>query len=166
MKKSKFIIPLILLNVLIWGYAVYSAVSFGENDAEIKIASPVKLSESVTQGIPDTLKLKLNYEDPFLKKENARYSFTPKSKTNTGTKKASKKLTNTKEVKEVTWPDVSYLGMIHNQITGKKLALFNVNGAELMLELGKQENEIKLLNVYKDSVKVSYKGNAKYLKNS
>ena len=67
MKKSKLIIPLILLNVLIWGYAVYSAFSFGGNDAEMKIAAPVKFSENIAHGIPDTLKLKLNYEDPFLK---------------------------------------------------------------------------------------------------
>lgn len=145
-KKAKLYL-LILINILAWGYVgvkVYNALQ-GDDDIKLNYTnSGIKKIELVNA--VDSVKLVLNYPDPFLKKVtisgNKNTSYSSASK-NTSVLKNNSKIVNNhntsaKLSKVETAPkeiDIKYLGMLKNNDKGIMTAMLVVNGKSVLAKL-------------------------------
>jgi len=97
---------------------------------------------------PDTFSIIAKYRDPFLGKIRS-----PKPKT----KKVKKKPPPIKKKPEpvLRWPTITYGGMIKNQQTGKLVAMIKINGKDNLMAVDNIVSEVRLVQVYPDSIKVA-----------
>jgi len=154
LKNKKFIYILIPLVADIWGiigYRIFKAID--GNSTTIPVTSPVPV---FTENKDDTgsYELKLNYSDPFLRhvqssRENGQQEKEEK-------KKPLIKKTVTKI--PLNWPQVIYKGTLKKTGSQKELCILEIDREAFFLVQNQQEKDIKLLKVYPDSVKVSFRG--------
>ena len=130
MKEKKTIYFLLLTTLIIWFAIAYKVwVISDKNNLELKDNQPILIQEKTKKNDG----LTLDYEDPFFKK-NHFY------------KKNQILKINTKEKEQKTiWPIILYKGMIDN--SSKKVALFNFNGKDIILQEGEEFHNIKCQSI-------------------
>lgn len=153
MKGKKFIYALIALVLFIWGGVIYQIVDWGLNPEQMSIElhtlKPVYKSE-----ISDTIKLKLNYRDPFIKHAYNQI----KSHTK---RKSIQVVKNKMEIKRINWPTIEYSGTISNASLKSKMVLLKINGKEHLLEKGEVMEGVVISEIYNDSILLAYMKNKK-----
>lgn len=160
MKNKKTVYVLILMVIIVWGmifYRIYSALS---DDSEPIIAPVTKVKEPYDDYAiaKDTSHLQPRYRDPFglaPAKDTATVSTTPKNR------QLSTPLT---AGPGINWAAINYMGYIRNPGSKKLIAIMHINGKEVMLTEGENAEQVKLLRNLRDSIKISYHGQTKFLK--
>ncbi len=150
MKNKKLTYVLIPLVAVVWGlifYKIYLQVKGPGNEAQI---IPLK-SEGIVTVAPDTIRLKLNYRDPFLS-----YSF-DHEKINRPVF-ASSLPTDVPIVRkpEFIWPSIKYDGMIVNSKTKRKTGLLSFETASYLVKEGDEVKGYKIVKLFADSVIIRY----------
>lgn len=135
-------------------YKFVSAV--GDSDTyEFSSSVPQNTIEKIA--IQDSFDLKPNYRDPFFGKV-----FSQKNKVRK--KKRKPKAEKTVAPKEVTdWSFIKYMGQLQSHDGKKKTVLLQLWGADRMVHELEEINEFQLLEIYRDSIFVSYKKEKKYI---
>jgi hypothetical protein len=161
MKNKKLTYFLGVLVVGVWGmiiYRVFQAVG-GDDSQPILIQTASKKEAFNDYEIPkDTSKLLLNYRDPFSEEQQKDTAEIP-----------IRKLVhpvNTRAVVQkpsTNWGMIKYSGFIHNPGSKKIIAIMNINGKEQLMSEGETVEQVKLIRNLKDSVKVLYQGNTKFI---
>jgi hypothetical protein len=132
--------------VFIWGFIGYKIYKVTypsdellqvENTAAVFKPKEIKEAEKFT--------VNLNYRDPFLGKFKVGK-----------TKKKSKKI----KVIPITFPPISYKGMLTSKKRNKSVSVFFVmiNNKENFLSVGEKVDGVKMLHGNKKEIKVSFKG--------
>lgn len=161
--KKKINIVLLVLVLTLWGTVIYRYVSqYFSKDELLSSSQSNSNFSNLNIKSKDTFELVPLHRDPFLNKEYYTES-KPKPislpyKPATSKAKPSIQITANK-----TFPAVNYLGYIKPE-KGVELVLIKVNGTLLKLKNNESKEGIKVLQIFKDSIKVSYEGEAKIIR--
>lgn len=160
MKNKKTTYILFFLVILIWGiigFRIYNHVHDSGTDQTPFVILPLSRAGSDTSG---TKRLKLNYNDPFLKRNVsvAKTITMPEKKysAQTNIRRRIGEFNRKAPEKSVSWPDVSYSGLILNDKTNEELGLLQVNNESYLIRNGDIRNDIIIVKIFSDSIFVSY----------
>jgi hypothetical protein len=156
-KKLTYLLGLLVLSV--WAlifYKVYKVIS--NNDESVIAKEHVTVKEVLNDYAlkKDTTHLLLNYRDPFSAPK-------PEPVEIPVSQLVHKPALPTVQKPPVNWGAIKYSGFIHNPGSKKLIAMISINGKELMLSEGETAEQIKLVKNMKDSVKIIYQGNTKFI---
>ena len=155
MKNKKFTYLLIGLVALIWSFFFYMLFSGNSPQTEQQVVSyePIELGN-------DSIifkKLNLSYKDPFLARNIVSREFRGKvSVSNTKVKPKKQKTAVNIPKPAFVWPRVEYGGTLNDD-----KGLVTLNNSLVIAEEGKVVNEFTILNIYPDSIRISYKEKTK-----
>jgi hypothetical protein len=121
-------------------------VNYSGSDPDFHSNNKV-LSQEERSKVIDTFSLNLNYPDPFLKS-----SFSS-SKANT-----SEKNKKTNGTKSKPLPNIKYYGMVMNQEERSVQINLQLNSKFHIMAMGETIQDVKLVNVFGDSIQIQYKG--------
>lgn len=164
MERKK--IPVYILGILvmsIWGMILYrissSTAQVDEALGRTTENGSHKAQVPVIQ--PDTFRLLMNYPDPF--EENSNEKTAPAAQ---AIKKASALGIQTIPQLKVQQPAklIRYIGYIRNDRAKKRIALLNKEGKDHFMEEGAFFDQMKLISVLKDSIKISYRGKTTFIR--
>ncbi|MES2275320.1 MAG: hypothetical protein V4592_04810 [Bacteroidota bacterium] len=157
MKNKNMTYVLGLLVTVVWGliiYRIYASVNNHDDQVTI-INKPVKEHYNDYALKKDTAKLLLNYRDPF-----SQISRDTVSKI-----EIKHSVNNIKPLPQpaFNWGFIKYSGYVRNPDSKKLIAIMNINGKNIMLAEGETEGDVKLLKNMKDSIRVSFKNQTKFI---
>jgi hypothetical protein len=161
-KKLKTYIMLVLA-VIIWGYAGFSFFRTFSDKKNQDISTDYHISaDNSNSGLADTFMLLSNYQDPFLGRSLARSTSSLQAPVRTRPAVLKKE-----EVKPAVITDfsfISFIGMVINPGTGKRVALVDLKGRQHMVSEGEQIEQVTFVKCFSDSIKVSYHDETKFIK--
>jgi hypothetical protein len=105
--------------------------------------------------IRDTFLLKANYRDPFLTGHQKTISRVVATESFYGSNSGFSRKPNPKP--EMIIPDLKYFGLIDNAKKKQKVGLFRLNNKDLILKETDVYEDFKVISLYNDSVKTTYK---------
>jgi hypothetical protein len=159
MKNKKLTYVLIFFVLVVWGIIIYRLFSAMNQDDDPPMAERVQIKESYNDFTvkKDTESLKLNYRDPF--------SSITKETPDTITKHpiAINKVLKPVIKPGINWAAIKYSGYIRNPGSKKLIAIMEINGQSVMLSEGESAEQLTLLKNARDSVKVRYKDQVKFI---
>ncbi len=158
MKNKKVTYILLPLALFIWGIIIYKIFFYKdtqENNVFVPRVGNVKEQSRLKL---DTFALQLNYQDPFLKNVGRTATVYNRGENNQSAVKKTKEPAKPakKEVETVVFPALKYEGIVKHISQGKALVIVNVDGKSTFVQTGETFNNIKLVEVYNDSIIVSY----------
>jgi hypothetical protein len=164
MKNKKLNYFLIAAVALLWGFIIFQIIgaTAARQPAVINREPDLpKVNADNYKAIQDTTHLSLNYRDPF----------TVISKDTVGEIPINQLVVKNKVVAAVNvvtpaavnWKSLEYGGYIYNTTSKKLLALIKVDGKECAIYEGETVGKLKLLRNMKDSIKVLYSGQTKFI---
>ncbi len=161
MKNKKLVYVLGLAVVVVWGmilYRVFNAAGGDDDDKATVISAPIKKEAYNDDAITkDTIRLLLNYRDPF-------GLIKPKDTTELSIKKILPKNMPVLLAKPAfNWGFIRYAGYIRNPATKKLVAMVSINGKNEMFVEGDTKDQVKLIKNLRDSIKISYSGKIKFI---
>jgi hypothetical protein len=154
--KKRINIILLTLVLGLWGTVIYKYVSqyFTKKDSFINNQNEVSINSSKIKE-KDTFSLNLLNRDPFLNK-----SYYSENKPVVLKKTISTPKTNVKpiinNIPKAPFPNINYLGYIKSKEKKYELALLKINGKFQRLKINQEIDNIKLLSITKDSVRIKY----------
>jgi hypothetical protein len=148
MKNKKSLYILIPLVAIIWGFIMWKIFSFSstEEDYIYQVTSKELIESS------DTISYQLivNYPDPFLRNNNYTGSINKNKKPVSGFSEIRVK--NLKSL--IKLPEISYAGLIEHD--NSKVALITFKNSKHLLKKGDLIDDITIIEIYPDSLTVSY----------
>lgn len=145
-KLSWFLVPVVLS---IWGaigWQVYVAMKSDEDIAPGKVNTLTSV-ESIS-AVPDTFALLLDYRDPFLDKTFAKTPPVSSIKNNPTPPKTNP------IVATITWPTISYSGLVRQPSGDRMLGFLSVNGKSHFVKSGDVIDGLSVGRVTKDSAEI------------
>ncbi|MCK4661792.1 MAG: hypothetical protein KAT68_02920 [Bacteroidales bacterium] len=158
MKNKKILYILLALAIIIWALIFYRIFKFLNKTPEVHYSYNYQKKYEKEEIKKDTFFIIADYRDPFLNK-----ILIPKVK-NEGKPKVNNKKDNSRtkrRVKKIKWPVIKYGGVISSKDNNKKIALIKINDKDYLMEVNSESEEIKLINIFTDSIKVVYKDEKK-----
>lgn len=154
--KKRINIILLTLVLGLWGTVIYKYVSqyFTKKDIFINNQNEASIISSKIKE-KDTFFLNPLNRDPFLNK-----SYHSENKTIVYKKTISTPKTNVKpiinNIPKAPFPNINYLGYIKSKEKKYELALLKINGKFQRLKINQELDNLKLLSITKDSVRIKY----------
>ncbi|MFK8101600.1 MAG: hypothetical protein AB8G15_03715 [Saprospiraceae bacterium] len=158
MEKQSTKYLLAIAVIAIWGllgYRIYKKV-YPDNDFFIPPTSNFALEENIAA---DSFQLLVNYRDPFLEDKIKQRQKPTKPERQVNVLQPTKKF-NVAKSKKVTFPKLTYKGSIYLE-SGRKVALVSFNKQMVNLGLGESFEEITLLAIQEDSIRLRFEGQEK-----
>jgi len=159
MKNKKLTYFLIFIVLSVWGmilYRIFDAEGVGDDTTQAVITKPAKEPYNDFTIPKDTTKLLLNYRDPFgLVKFKDTVALTVSSH-HKGTVQLNPK-------PAINWSFIQYSGYIRNPSSKKLIAFVSINGKNETFAEGDTKDQVKLIKNLRDSIKISYNGQIKFI---
>lgn len=151
---------------IIWGIIIFRILgAVGEDDdAAIPAVSIQTKKEPLDDRalVRDTNTLRLNYQDPF--KPSMPNKDTVQLPVKQLVRAPNNIIIKSSIPKPATnWSFIKYSGYIRNPRSKKLIALVNINGKSLMLSEGESAEQVKIIKNLKDSIKVGYNKQTKFI---
>ena len=159
MKNKTTTYALIVVVLLLWGYIVYkiyAGVSGDETPEATVVRSKPQVKESIALKVEDYT-LNLNYRDPFLGKAAQQNVERPKVTQRSQQVRPLVQRAPVPPPEVIDWSFIQFKGIMKNPTSQKIVSIVIINNAQYMLEEGAIGGGVKVIKVYKDSLKVSYK---------
>ena len=154
---------LLIVVLAVWGAIIYKVVAAysqpGEPDGVQERAPASKVTAAGYDYLPDTAGLRLSYSDPF---GISKRSDTLKNKLRRNETVEFVPLKTLVAKPAFDWSFIRYSGFI-TQDGGKVLSVLTISGTTVMLTDGEAANGVKLLKNLRDSVKISYNHQIKFI---
>ena len=155
-KKTKNIIG-IAVFLLVWAMLISKLYNNSQvedviEEAETKFSSN---SYSPLMFNKDTFDLELPDLDPFLKKTDRKRNRPTVSNANqqsTPIQTSHRKIDKNTQQETAKWPQVQYLGFVNNLSQNNPLCLIKINGRLVKMSKGKEEQDVRLTKVFRDSI--------------
>jgi hypothetical protein len=162
MKSKKFTYLLLVCVAGLWGLIFYRIFnSMSDKELPVLPSSPKKMAYfKMVNHEEDQVDLKLDYRNPFSASSVEFITDVPKT---TSMPKAIVPINMHIKV-PVKWNSILYTGYINNPTNKQKVAMLTLDGKEFMLTEGQQSNGVKLLKYAKDSIKLQYQNETRYIK--
>ena len=165
MKWNKKTYLLVFAVLGVWGTVIYKLiVGSGGDDAQLPTVTQMNVTPEVESSLPDTFHIVAKYRDPFLGKTTARKSKRANQVAATTPKNPTVRKAEPKPVEPapaLPWPEVNYNGMVVNSADSAVVALVSIGQSDALLELGGTFNEIELVAIHADSIRVSFQGESR-----
>lgn len=151
--------------MLIWGYITYKIyMGIKGEDIPIPVVAVGTKSRENKEVALEQYELTLNYKDPFLGKvvvaEQQRNTTVPIQKPRS--QMVNRALAKPEIVKDViNWEFIKFQGVMRNSASTKVVSMVLINNMQHLLSEGEMAEGVKVLKVYKDSIKVTYKKTTK-----
>jgi hypothetical protein len=153
MKNKKLTYILLPVVAIIWGFVIFQFFFKNENEFVAPSFQEFNLQEKQDSLI--FIAVNFDFTDPFLKRKIISSNVKPKA----FPKKPSKAIFKRKPiVKQIIWPKIEYGGTV-NETKG----LVNINGRLNILKESERSQNVTLLNLYSDSIKVQFKSEQKVI---
>jgi hypothetical protein len=134
--------------ILVWGFVGYQLFSSFFTSPNY-VQEEFKLEVNVAEIEKEVFLIVANYRDPFLGKK-AKYNIKK-------TSKVSPKNTKTSPVKITkNWPAITYLGMIKNNNSERRVGIVKVNGKEYLVKENEIIEKITVLSMTKSEVVMQF----------
>jgi hypothetical protein len=159
MKNKKLTYFLLPLVILIWGIIIYKIIINLKGNNDDFIVNPVKTQNSPSFLPPDTFNLISNYRDPFL--GNMADNF---SDGNDISMSDNNDYIIIDPSEGIPWPKFVYCGIIKNNEVNKEVIIVRINGKEYLMTVNDIIENVKLVKVFKDSIKVTFNKESKYIR--
>ncbi|MXV50403.1 hypothetical protein GS399_05410 [Pedobacter sp. HMF7647] len=163
--KKKQLTYLLLLAVLgIWGIIIYRLIFSGQDELlPVPGVGPGVQAAFLSDKdfVSDTARLWLNYPDPFTGETGA---IADKSVSTVVPEKQVMLQAPVVRKPVVSWPMMSYNGFVVRQASHQLIALLTISGQEKLLAEGERFAGVEIVRNFKDSLKVRYAGETKYVK--
>jgi hypothetical protein len=158
-KKSTYI--LLLAVVAVWGAVVIRIINhIRKPDDDFRNTTALTITPNNSLPGDTIINLRLDYSDPFLK-----YNYTAENQSvrqSTGGINIQQRIGLENKTPEIiNWPDVKFNGIISNKTTNEKTGLIEVNNQSYLVKKGDLKQDIQILEVYADSVLLSFKSQQK-----
>lgn len=163
MKNKKLSYVLVPMVIAVWGFIFFRIFSTVENNNQASILTTKKSNNPIKFINNDTLKLALNYEDPFLKKSASSESDNFSFKTSTS-RPVMPKYTIPAPIKIINWPEIKYFGSIKNIKKNKEFATISIKDKRYYLSKTDEVAGVKIVDIFKDSVVIEYEYDKKCIK--
>lgn len=156
LRNKKSIYILIPLNVMIWGFFIYRFYSaYTESDLPQMDPGSKVVSAKVSLNDSVAYKLDLQYKDPFLKDSHSAQKLSVYNTDRTESK--FEKAQEPKIIKAAPTivkqaPDLKYLGLIKNKISGQSTALVSLNGQSRLIRPSEEIEGITFKSFNNDSL--------------
>jgi hypothetical protein len=164
MKNKKLNYFLIVAVALLWGFIIFQIMgATAARQPAVTTREPdlPKVNADNYKSIPDTTHLSLNYKDPFTRIAKDTLGEIPINQLVIKNKAAAAVKVVTAAA--VNWKSLEYGGYIYNTASKKLLALIKVDGKECAIYEGETVGKLKLLRNMKDSIKVLFSGQTKFI---
>jgi hypothetical protein len=159
--KKKLNIVLLVLVFGLWGTVIYKYISQYLVSNELVTNGQQEISSNeITIKDKDTFDLKPLKRDPFL---NKRYDFSNRKKVFEANKRSiihSPAI----NIQQKNFPEIKYFGYIKPLHGNGELFLIKVNGKLLKLKSNEVKEGVKVVKIFKDSIKVSFNDETKIIK--
>jgi len=168
MKNKKIMFLLVPAVVIVWGLIIYRiAEAVSEKETQTAANSVEQPVDRRTASLPDSVKLLVNYRDPFL--TGSVVSRPVERPMGTGgavptTPASFAPSVPAPPAKIVVWPAVQYLGMIQNSTSKTKIAIVRINGKSHLLAEAAVAGQLTVQKITPDSVSVSFQGERKHIR--
>jgi len=159
-RKSTYFLMLAVLGI--WGVILYR-IAMGAGTDDVAVSSPAKSHANYqsldTYKLKDTFTLALDYGDPFSENKP-----TADKDVETSVEPLGLIRDNAKTIRANNWNNIKYTGYIANGSAKRLVAIMTINGKQYMLSEGQNAEDVLLLKCRKDSVKISYRDEIKFMK--
>ncbi len=163
MNKKSWTRILIVIVAGLWGYNIYRTIENYQMKTESdKERERIPMSFAPVMFNKDTFELSLPDQDPFLKEQS-----TWKSTVISGSTTSPQNVVPTSVIQtnplpiSVPWPKIYYYGFLRNHEQDHKLCMLKVDGKNYRLATGAVQDNIKVIQAYKDSVIIEFNGSVK-----
>jgi len=160
MKNKRLIYILAPLVLLIWGLIFYKIFTHFGDDQNKTMVNPDQTNTNKKQLPRDTFTIIANYRDPFLGRNNQPALHSSQDHILNNQTGLSRKPTPAPEI----IPEIKYCGIIANPKNKRKVGLLRMNNKELLVKEGDSYNELKIIRLFNDSVKIMYNKTKKTFK--
>lgn len=153
-KMTYFLVPVV---IIIWGLVIYKIFSYTDSSSD-KNAIPTISNQKETIAIEkDTFSIIADYKDPFLGKNISIYDEDYNNETESENDKKKVPEVKKEEPKiNIKWPSIIYGGIIYNAKTKKSVGLVKINNRDYLGNKGNKIEEIEIVEMYNDSIKVKF----------
>ncbi len=169
MKNKKSIKYLLVVVIFVWGIIFWKVYNSFSDPHEISYDKKEKIKIKVENADFFNYELFLDYEDPFLKNFNQKKNSTTQSKNESQTKNtgivrnANIGSFSVSDNKVLVWPNILYIGKIEKAGSDNQVALLRINNISHMVKEKDTINDLKVLKIYTDSIKMMYKEEIKVI---
>jgi hypothetical protein len=149
-KKTAWILLPAVLSI--WGFLgwkLYAAMN--TESLPTRNFSNAQTGYSEDQLIPDTYRLLLDYPDPFLAAVKSESAHTVKK----SSQSSGITIPKIAPVTTTTWPEIQFAGLVKSPKDGKMVGFLSVNGVSHFVKNQDVIEELLILKLWNDSVKVS-----------
>lgn len=154
MKNKKLVYILLPLALIVWGLVIYRIITFTNQDEDLSFQNSFQQVKLVDSTLVDTFTITANYKDPF-KRTLAVSSNKKNEKQN---QKVNKRGTQrNRSVRRIRWPDIQYGGIIENNQQNEIIAIIKIDEKSYLLKKGDENQDVKVLEIYNDSIRLEYK---------
>lgn len=175
MKNKRLLYVLIPLAGIVWGIIIYRLMQTLEAPKEASYKNNIaNIAKENTQSVPDTFKLLLKYQDPFLAERKRTIELRQTEVTTflinspiarnpaqTIASPMSKPLVTTTE-----WPKIEFNGLIENKAKKERIAMLHIGGITHLVYEGQTADQVKLIKLHSDSIQVEYGKQKKFYRRS
>lgn len=155
MKNKPLTYILLAVAVVVYYNLFFKVRNYLESDTDASIVEPNRPSIDNVKLVRDTVKLALNYRDPF---GETKVSVLPVDVENVPTNVPRPR----KEPKYVQWSSIQYFGLMKKTTSNKPLGVVSIDGYKHQVRLGESLYDgIKIVGMNKESIKIRYKGETK-----
>jgi len=153
MKNRKLTIGLLVIAIVVWSIIIYKFVSRSATDSGGPVTHVMDTGAIWMPIPPDTIRIDNDYDDPFRidKKPAVKISHKPAPVIKQPVKV------------QAPWPTLKFRGLIKNQSSNSSVALLLVNGKSNIMKKGETIDNLQLMEMWRDSVKVRYNGEIRYV---
>lgn len=162
-QNRKNLYLLVPLFIAVWGIIIFQIVDGFEEKTTPLVIKDNTLEE--IKFIKDTFdfSITLNYKDPFkITKSKEKSIITQRQLTTTVIHKKVKQIKE-KQVKNIFWPTIKFSGLVKSS-NNKQVALLSISNKGYLVNEGDVIEEIKVLEVRKDSVELLFNNEHKTFK--
>lgn len=147
--------------LVVWGlilYRIFDATGGGDEPSDNLVRQPVKKESYNDYEVKaDTAHLLLNYRDPFSLVKQKDTAQIP-------VKKLISRERNIIPAKPAfNWGFIQYSGYVRNPGSKSITTLLVINGQNVALKEGEVKNQVKLVKNMRDSVRISFNGQTKFI---
>jgi len=147
MKNKKLLYILIPLCAFVWGAILYNIMNVVSDGEELVAANSVIVEKTAVVHKAETFSINVNYRDPFLDKV-----FKPR---------VVKKVERQIKKQPFVWPKIEFQGVFKKPNSSDLLGIISVNGSEEIVQKGATIDEVKIISIKSNEIKVSFKGETK-----
>ena len=159
---NKYLKYFLIVGVIgVWGAVLYRLLH-GLGDKDLPVATTHGFKEVYVESPADTFSLYADYPDPFIPEIDSVSSADLQKKS--GPIDFKNNVTQPVDNTALTIAAIKYNGVINNTEKKVTVGIITINGKESLVKEKDKVNDITIMKIQKDNMRISYKGKSFFIK--